>query len=97
MWRDKPLWLTFAGSVGDWDLINDADSGCCYYVNRITFTSQWEAPEEVSALWNATSAVAGTKAHGLQKQTLSTMAGWCGGGDGGGGGGGGGVYVCTAT
>ena len=53
-------------------MLNDVDSGCCYYVNRVTGESQWEAPEEVSALWEGHDA---PKPHGLERNTLSSMAG----------------------
>ena len=60
--------------------MNDPASGYCFYTNAVTGSSQWEAPPQLSSLWegpgaSAASGPASLLLHGKGMQAMSTMSG----------------------
>ncbi len=61
--------------MGEWNLFNDPSSNNSYYVHSVTGESQWEAPEDVRALWDFAGANGpGVASYGLAAK--STLSGW---------------------
>ena len=43
----------FAGSVGAWLIFNDPESQCCFYWNKDENVCTWDAPTDVSVIWDS--------------------------------------------